>query len=169
MPDSRSVFPTPKKENFSSIRARWLFNLFPVYRRTGGRVCFISEDWKEVHVRLSRNFFTRNYVGTVFGGSIYACLDPIFMLQLIQILGKDYVAWDKAAHIKFMKPITGTVYARCSIRVETIEHIKTQVAANQKYVKEMHTAFHDAAHTVYAETTKTLYIADKNYYRQRQR
>jgi len=40
-----------------------------------------------------------------FGGSIYGALDPIYMVQLINILGGKYVVWDKAATIKFIRPI----------------------------------------------------------------
>jgi len=82
-----------------------LFNLVPAYRRTGARISFISEDFKEVHLKLRLKWTTRNYVGTVFGGSIYGALDPIYMVQLINILGGKYVVWDKAATIKFIRPI----------------------------------------------------------------
>lgn len=33
--------------------------------------------------------------------------DPFFMLMLIHILGKEFVVWDKAAHIDFIKPSQG--------------------------------------------------------------
>jgi len=34
-----------------------------------------------------------NYVGTIFGGSMYAAVDPVYMLMLIMNLGKDYIVW----------------------------------------------------------------------------
>ncbi|HBE81322.1 MAG TPA: DUF4442 domain-containing protein, partial [Blastocatellia bacterium] len=64
-------------ESFESKRFRWGFNLFPAYRGTGGRVTYIADDWKEVRVKLPLNWRTRNYVGTIFGGSIYGAVDPI--------------------------------------------------------------------------------------------
>jgi hypothetical protein len=32
---------------------------------------------------------TRNYVGTIFGGSMNSAVDPIYMVILIRRLGKD--------------------------------------------------------------------------------
>jgi hypothetical protein len=72
-------FPTSRKESFKTKLNRFLFNIFPAYRRGGGRVAFISSDWYEVHVCLNLNWTTKNYVGSVFGGSIYAAIDPIYM------------------------------------------------------------------------------------------
>lgn len=82
-------------ENFKSRTFRWFFNFFPAYRGTGGRVAYIAGDWQEVRVRLPLSWRTRNYVGTIYGGSIYASVDPIYMLMLMKILGSDYIVWTR--------------------------------------------------------------------------
>lgn len=51
---------------------RFGFNFFPAYRRTGARITYIRADWREVRIRLPLNWRTRNYVGTIFGGSMFA-------------------------------------------------------------------------------------------------
>ena len=97
------------------LPVRWrphAFNLFPAFRGTGGRVRLVSADFREIAVELPLNWRTRNYVGTIFGGSLYAAVDPFYMIMLIQILGPDYVVWDKAASIRFRKPGRSTLYAR---------------------------------------------------------
>lgn len=164
---AKTIYPTSKKENLRSIAIRTWFNFFPAYRRTGGRICFLSDDWREMHVRLGLNHGTRNYVGSVFGGSIYGALDPIYMMQLIGILGHDYVVWDKAAAIKFIKPIKTTVYARFVITDELIDEIISKVRSNNKHVIELSTNYQDENGMIYAEVDKTLYIADRVYYNAR--
>ena len=67
---SKTIFKTEKKEDFQSKIKKIRFNLFPAYRRSGGRVCFLSSDWKEIHIKIGLDWTTRNYVGSVFGGSI---------------------------------------------------------------------------------------------------
>jgi hypothetical protein len=67
-------------ESFGSRRFRWICNLFPAFRGTGGRVTYVDADFREVHVRLRLNWRTRNYVGTIFGGSLYGAVDPFHML-----------------------------------------------------------------------------------------
>lgn len=160
----KTIFETRRKESRESKGKRLLFNWFPAYRRTGGRIVFCSGDWNEVHVRLRLNFFTKNYVGSVFGGSIYGALDPIYMIQLIRILGNDYVVWDKSAQVKFIKPVRKTVYAKFEIGEEQLAEIREAVARNGKYTIDFTTAFQDEAGTIYAEAVKTLYIADKAFY-----
>src|SRR6266496_6489335 len=90
---------------------RWKFNLFPAYRGTGARVTYIADDFHEVRVHLPLSWRTRNAVGTIFGGSMYGAVDPIYMIMLIQLLGRDYVVWDKAATIRFRRPGQTTLYA----------------------------------------------------------
>jgi acyl-coenzyme A thioesterase PaaI-like protein len=91
---------------------RWGFNFFPAFRGTGARVTYIADDNREVRVELPLNWRTRNYVGTIFGGSLYGAVDPHYMIMLIKILGPEYIVWDKAATIRFKKPGRGTLYAR---------------------------------------------------------
>ena len=141
------------------------FNFFPAYRRTGGRICFLSTDWKEIHVSLRMKRTTKNYVGSVFGGSIYGALDPIYMVQLINLLGRGYVVWDKSANIRFIKPVRSKVFARFLITSEILDEIRAKIAAEKKYDVELKAFFQDAAGTVYSEITKTIYIADREYYR----
>ncbi len=84
------------KESFKSKFHRFVFNLFPAYRRTGGRITFISDDHSEVRVKIPLNWKTKNYVGSIFGGSIYSAVDPIYMVMLINRLGPEFIVWDKS-------------------------------------------------------------------------
>jgi len=106
---------------------RWRFNLFPAYRGTGGWVTYIASDWSEIRVRLPLTWRTRNYVGTLFGGSIYAAVDPIYMMMLIKLLGPDYVVWDKAATIRFRRPGRSALEARFVIKPAMLEEIRAEL------------------------------------------
>lgn len=163
---AKSIFSTDKKENLKSTLTRIGFNFFPAYRRTGGRIIFLSADWRDVHVKLSLTWKTKNYVGTVFGGSIYAALDPIYMIQLINILGKEYVVWDKAASVNFIKPIKSAVFARFLITDELLTDIINQVSQKGKYVLDIPVTFQDSKGVIHASVSKTMYIASKDYYKE---
>ncbi len=162
-----TLFISDRKENFRSIVNRIGFNFFPAYRRTGGRIYFLSADWRDIRISLGLTWKTKNYVGSVFGGSIYGALDPIYMIQLINILGKDYVVWDKAASIRFLKPIKKKVFARFLISDELLSEIRSKVENDKKCSIDLVTDFQDENGIKYAEVTKTLYIADKEYYKNR--
>ena len=109
-----------------------LLSLYPPYLGAGVRVKKLSPDCTTVDVEMALTRWNRNYVGTQFGGSLYAMCDPFFMLILIQNLGPDYIVWDKAASIRFVKPGRGTVRAHFHIARERIEEIRAQADAQPK-------------------------------------
>src|SRR5687768_16435139 len=107
-------------ESLKSRAFRWGFNLFPAYRGTGARITYISADNREIRVRIPLSWRTRNYVGTIFGGSMYGAVDPLYMIILIRALGPEYVVWDKSAAIRFRKPGRTTLYAQCRVTDEEL-------------------------------------------------
>lgn len=148
-------------ESFKSRWFRWGFNLFPAYRGTGGRVLYIADDWHEVRVKLPLNWRTRNYVGTIYGGSIYGAIDPIYMLMLMKILGPGYTVWDKAANVKFRKPGRDTLYAHFELNASEMSQIKNLAELEKSIDRVYNVELKDRAGTVHAEIEKTIYIAKK--------
>ena len=145
-------------ESFESRRMRWGFNLFPAFRGTGARVTYIASDFREARVRLPLNWRTRNYVGTIFGGSLYGAVDPMYMILLIKILGPEYTVWDKAATIRFVKPGRGTLYARFVIEEAEIDAIKNALETIPSIDRLYKVDLTDANGIVHATTEKTIYI-----------
>ncbi len=140
---------------------RHLINLYPPYVGTGIRVLFISPDYRRIKVQMKYRFYNRNYVGTHFGGSLYAMIDPFYMLMLLNILGKDYLVWDKAARIEFVKPGRTTVTADFSIDQALIDTIKAETEGGEKYLPELTVYIMDPEGEVVARGLKTLYIRKK--------
>ncbi len=145
-------------ESWTTRRTRWGFNLFPAWRGTGARVTYIAADWREVRVQLPLSWRTRNYVGTIFGGSLYGAVDPMYMIMLIHVLGPAYTVWDKSATIRFRKPGRSTLYARFRLDDEEIEKIRrlleTAPSIDRVYTVELA----DASGAVHASVEKTIYI-----------
>ena len=146
-------------ESFRSKTFRWGFNLFPAYRGTGGRVTYIADDWHEIRVKLPLNWRTRNYVGTIYGGSIYGAIDPIYMLMLIRILGDGYIVWDKAANVRFRKPGKGTLFADFLLTPNEISEIKDLALKSRSIDRLYNVELKDRKGIVHAEIEKTLYIS----------
>lgn len=140
------------------------FNISPMYRRSVGKLMYVSNDLHEVQVQIPLNYKNRNYVGAIFGGSMLSATDPIYMIQLMNILGDDYVVWDKAATIKYKRPARETAHARFKFSKEEIKAIKENITINKEvdYEKILHVT--NKNDVVFAELTKTIYIAQKDYY-----
>src|SRR4051812_22273637 len=88
-----------------------LMNFWPPFLGAGIHVDFMAPDYHRIDVSMKLRFWNRNYVNTHYGGSLYSMTDPFYMLMLMQILGRDYIIWDKSASIRFKKPGMGKVRA----------------------------------------------------------
>jgi acyl-coenzyme A thioesterase PaaI-like protein len=137
---------------------RWGFNLFPAYRGTGARVTYIASDYREVRVALPLSWRTRNYVGTIFGGSLYGAVDPMYMIMLIHILGPGYTVWDKAATIRFLRPGRSTLSARFLLEDAEIDEIRRRLESEPSVDRVYTVTLEDAAGVPHAEVTKTVYV-----------
>lgn len=158
---------TNRTESFKTWRFRSLMNWYPMYFGTGGKILFWSDDSREVHLRLRRNAWTYNLVGTIFGGSMFAAADPFYMLMLLRIFGNQYVVWDKAGSIRFRKPGRTTLYMRYELTDGLIDNIHRDVTANGQTERTFTLQWVDASGIVHAEIERLCYIADKQHYEQR--
>ena len=122
---------------------------------------YISDDYREIRVKIPLNWRTRNYVGTIYGGSMYAGIDPIYMLMLIKILGGGYVVWDKAAMIRFKRPGKETLFAGFALTQEEIDEIKAKLVTEKSIDRIYNVELADKNGKVHAVIEKTLYIAKK--------
>ena len=148
-------------ESWRSRLVRWGFNWFPAFRRTGGRLVYVGGDWREVRVRLPLRWTTRNYVGTMFGGSLYAATDGQYMVMLIKLLGPDYIVWDKGASIRFKKPCRTTVYARFIVSERETDTIRELLRSAPKIDRQYQVDWADREGTVYATVETTIHIRRK--------
>ncbi len=162
-----SFLTTDRRESFKTWRFRTLMNWYPMFFGTGGKILFWSSNSREVHLRLRRSIWTYNYVGTIFGGSMFAASDPFYILMLLLVLGKSYVVWDKAGIIRFRKPARQTLYTRYLLTDDDIGNIQQDVAANGQTERTFRLQWLDANGVIHAEIERRCYIADKAHYEQR--
>lgn len=141
--------------------AKFLLNIYPPYLGAGIRVKHISQDFREVIVQMSLRFFNRNYVGTHFGGSMYAMVDPFYMLMLFMNLGADYIVWDSAAEIKFLKPARGKIKAVFKITEEDIQKARKETEDGKPYFPVFYVDIVDESGQVVANVKKVLYVRRK--------
>ena len=149
-------------ESWRTRLQRWRFNFFPAYRGAGARITYIAADWREVRIKLPLNWLTRNYVGTIYGGSMYGAVDPIYMIMLIRLLGTDYVVWDKAATIRFKRPGRTTLVARFVIDEAETVAIQRELADQPSLDRVYRVDLVDKDDVVYASVEKTIYIRRRN-------
>lgn len=144
---------------------RWGMNVWPPFLGAGIRVRSIAADWSEAVVELRERLVNRNYVGTHFGGSLFAMTDPFCALLLMHRLGERYLIWDQAARIEFVAPGRGTVTARFRVSAELVDSIRKQAEGGAKVLPEFDVEIRDRAGGLVARVRKTLYVRLKPRYR----
>jgi acyl-coenzyme A thioesterase PaaI-like protein len=146
---------------FGPRAMRVLFNLWPPFRAAGIRVREIAPDFRAATVELRMRLLNRNYVGTHFGGSLFAMTDPFFMIMMMKNLGPEYVVWDKAGAVRFLKPARGTVTARFTLPEERIAEVRERTRAGGRHEPVFRVEIVDRQGVIVADVEKTLYVRRK--------
>ncbi|MCG6138982.1 DUF4442 domain-containing protein [Leptospira mtsangambouensis] len=136
----------------------WLYNFYPPYVGAGIRIKEIAPDFSYFRSEMKLRFYNKNYVGVHFGGSLYSMCDPFFMLILLERLGSDYIVWDKAGNMIFVKPGTGKVVAEFRIPETEIQRIKDEIEVKKKGDYLFTTDVKNEEGEVIAKLEKTVYI-----------
>jgi hypothetical protein len=140
------------------------FNWFPAWRATGGRVVDVSKDMRRITIALPLHRGTRNAVGTIFGGSLFASTDGLQPTLLALHLGPDYIVWDKAGAVRYRKPGRKTLYAEFTIDDAEIARVRRAVAESGECERTYVVELKDAEGVVHTEVERTVYIASKAFY-----
>ena len=143
-----------------SLRYRFI-NVYPPFLGAGIRVRHRESDEHTIKVQMKLTKLNLNAVGTHFGGSLYAMCDPFFMLLLLEHMGRDYIVWDKAASIQFLKPGRGTVTATFHVPPEQIAELRAQADREGKIEPLFNVDVLDEHDEVVAKVEKRLYVRKK--------
>ena len=140
---------------------RHVLNWWPPFLFSGIHVDAIADDYRHARVELRMRPWNRNYVGTHFGGSLFAMSDPFWMLLVMNALGRDYIVWDQAGQIEFVKPGRGTVHARFDLDATALDELREATAGGAKALRWFATDIVDAQGDVVARIRKQLYVRRK--------
>jgi len=148
------------------MRLRQLFlekiiNYYGPFLGAGVKLEKMTKDYRHARVSMNLTFYNKNYMGTQFGGSLYAMTDPWYMLMLIKNLGRDYIVWDKAASINFRKPGRGKVTAEFNLTDDHLAEIKKHLETEKKMDYHFKVEIKDDEGKLIADVDKVLYIRKK--------
>jgi acyl-coenzyme A thioesterase PaaI-like protein len=146
----------------SSHALRRAVNFWPPFLGAGIRIKHISPDMKFIEVEMKLRWWNANYVGTQFGGSLFAMTDAFYMLMVMANLGRDYIVWDKAASIRYRKPGRGTVRAEFRLTDAQLDDIREKVRMLPKYEPTFKVEVKDEQGIVIAEVEKLLHVRLKD-------
>ncbi len=139
-------------------RLRWLMNIWFPFLFSGIRITKFRDDFRYVKVELRSHWYNKNYVGTHFGGSLFAMTDPFWMIMVLRNLGNDYIVWDKSAEIEFVKPGRGLVSTEFVLEPAILDEIRAAAAGNEKVLRWFEMEIKDSQGDVVAKLRKLIYV-----------
>ncbi|MBV2182501.1 MAG: DUF4442 domain-containing protein [Castellaniella sp.] len=161
-----------KLSQLSRLPPRWRaramragYNLHPAFRATGGRVIHVSPDLLHIRVRLALTRRTRNLVGSIYGGSLFAVTDGVHVGMLMVRLGREAIIWDKAATIRYRKPAFCTLTGDFTLSEADLQDIREALDRDHETERTYPVELKGPDGTVYTEVWRTIYLADKAWYK----
>lgn len=138
-----------------------LWRFWPPFWGAGISVHVLSDDLMHTQARLKLRWWNRNYVGTQYGGSLFSMTDAVYMVMMLQNLGPEYIVWDKAATIRYLKPGKTSVYADYKLTTQVLDDIRRTLQTQEKMDWTTKVEIRDMNDQVIAEVDKVLYIRKK--------
>ncbi len=148
--------------NVGADGMRRFLNIWPPYLFSSIHIDRISADFREFDVTLRLRPWSQNYVGTQFGGSLFAMCDPWWMIGTLRNLGeRDYIVWDQAGEIDFVSP--GRGHVRTSIRItdELLDEVRAATEGGEKHLVWCSNDILSEDGQVVARYRKRLYVRRK--------
>lgn len=145
----------------SARNLRRLLNCWPPFLFAGIRVRTIADDFHYARIELGLHWYNRNFVGSHFGGSLFAMADPFWMVLTMSALGPDYIIWDRAGAIEFLAPGRGKVSVEFRLDDAVLEELRIATADGEKALRWFQTDVRAADGSVVARVRKQLYVRRK--------
>ena len=134
----------------------FLWNLYPPFLGAGIKITAVDPEWRWIEARLRFRWWNRNYVGTVFGGSIFSLCDPFHMVLLMNRLGKEYVVRDKGGEIRYLQKGLGDLTARFEMPDSEIEAVRKDLS--DVHERRYSCSVKNSAGDAVAEVVKVLHV-----------
>lgn len=125
---------------------------------TGGEIIYISKSLNHLTLKLPLNDNTKNFMGIMFGGAIYAATDPIYLCLLWYRLGDGYLLLDKTSQIEYLRPGLSDLRADFYVDDTEIALIKTTLESKKSLIREYLVELKDENKKLVCKIRKNIYI-----------
>ena len=117
-----------------------------------------------MRARLPHSWRTKNIVGSIYGGSLFAVTDGPHPMMLMAALGRDVIVWDKTAVIRYRKPAFTDLTVDFTLTDADLEKIRTELREHQECEHDFSMELLDSEGQTHASIVRTIYIATRNHY-----
>lgn len=116
--------------------AKWFMNLYPPNLFNRIVISRISNNFREVEIKVRKSLLNRNLQGTIFGGTLYSAADPYPAIIYWQILKQQDInteAWLKKAEVEYHKPASTSITLKYKITEKEISEAMEELFKSGKF------------------------------------
>lgn len=148
----------------SAKALKWLLRVYPPFFFQRIWIKRIHPDFRQIDIKVNKSLLNKNINGTIFGGTIFAAVDPIHTLLLDQIFRREgvkkMITWLKSAKIEYLKPAARSLHFSIRITEQDIQSALTDVKVSGKVVKVFEILIYDRDGLLCARSSNEIYIRD---------
>lgn len=153
--------------NVSPHMMKWILRFYPPFLFQRIWVKSISNDYKTLEIKVFKSLFNINSNKTIFGGTIFSAVDPVYPLLLNAILLnkglKKTIVWLKSASIDYIKPGNTSLQLNVRISDEEIEDAFSVIKKEGKVLKTFHSEIINKHGEVCATAHSEVYLRDLSF------
>lgn len=145
----------------SERNARRVLSLYPPLLFQRISVKSFGEGFRTAEVRIAKSIFNRNYNKTIFGGTIFSAVDPVYVFMYWQIFARRGIkvqSWLKSASIDYKKPGDTDLSVRFILSEEDITEAANALENIGKFVKKHAVQVFNTRNEVCAEAITEVYM-----------
>lgn len=97
-----------------------------------------------------------------------AATDPIYMVQLLNIIGDEFIVWDKSVEFRFRRPAKSTLSATFAFDESELNEIRAACERDGSIDIKKRVELIDEDGEVVGLGTKVLYVATRAFQKEKQ-
>ena len=144
---------------------KWVMRFYPPLFFQRVWIKSFSKDYKGESVIVRKSLFNKNYNRTIFGGTLFAAMDPFYPILFQQILkrkGYNIIVWLKSAQIQYLKPGNTDINFEITINDETIAEAEYILNTDGKYIKTFPIEMFNTQGELCVSVAAELYVRNLN-------
>jgi hypothetical protein len=145
---------------------KWVIRFYPPLFFHRVWVIRFYNEFRGVEVKISKSFLNKNYHKSIFGGTIYAAVDPFHPLLFYNIMslkGYNVRAWTRSSAIRYHKPAHSNLHFKITISDTEIGVCEEQLNLTGKFRKSYLVEIFDKNDKLCATVINEIYIRDLNH------
>ncbi|ORU92445.1 MAG: hypothetical protein A6F70_02695 [Cycloclasticus sp. symbiont of Bathymodiolus heckerae] len=147
--------------------AKWLsdekkLELFPPFWMMRLNVTTLTNNWREIRIKLPRTWVSRNHGGGIFGGFQASLADPIAAIACTKVF-PGYAVWTRSLHLDFQHEANTDITLHFDLSDEMKTRIKKDLESKGRSTPTFTMYFKRTDGTVCTLIKNTVAIRPMNY------